>query len=713
MAFSNTSDPGYDFYAQQRDALDAQRRRKEEQERTLIAKESGQLVEAAFNGDSTTFGELLEQVIDEYRNAPERFIPDYKPSLIATLDNTINSRPRADKSSLKTILTLLLDKDRSSAADHRYFDNISLGKAITNAITQKKWWAVHTLLDINPHKCFIDMPTLGDLLTRVILEEHENQTDAQLEQTEQLDEATEEAASPGAGLEQLGAAAGAATSPSPGNPLQGETQEQLGAAASAAASPSPGLEQLGASRQEAATVEPQESREYLIQIRDLLLEHYHVNPFQMINIYNQHEEHEATQAESMSLMHYYFKIDSKKCDEFFVKCALSEHGLEHNIGFRLLSFNIETAFANTCPDLIFISRQLKPELTNLYGNAADLHRLIQMSLELALNHENISAAHKLDFITSILKVSKKNTKKEDHATTLRSTIEHALDHGDLKHGKKDLLITLLTNIKNESLCRDRIMIFDLLRITFRGIITSPIYYERADLLRQTMGLAPEEISYSSFEYFAPESGHTLLSIALIANNEAALDFLSADKDLVQKTLDNIKNSKLKLKQSQINKLCLVLGRKTHICQFPEDLVEKIRQTMSPDTTSPKKQSSTSQTQGHPDSSLMQSLSDDEQDYELDSKGGGGGAAALAAGSGGGGAAAASESKPKSNKTGFAGFFSTFSLGSLGSKSKPKPKTPETQEQSGTKLSVFELTPQQQEKRDDAQLDRLGYNYDDL
>jgi hypothetical protein len=660
MSFFPTTDPLYEYYAQQRDRQEEQLRQREEKERTLIAKESGQLVKSAFHGDSNTFGELLEQIIYEYRNAPEKFILDYKPSLIATLDNTINSHPHADKRLLKEILILLLDKDNASSADNRYFDNISLGKALTDAIAQEKWWAVHTLLFINPHKCFFNIPKLDDLLTKVILEEHKNQTDAQLEQTEQLDEAT--------------AAAGAAAA----NPLQAER-----------------LEQPDGSVQEEAIVQPQESCEYLIQIRDLLLEHYHVNPCQMITIYNQHDEHEVTQAKCMSLMHYYFRIDPKKCHEFFVKCALSEHGLEHNIGSRLLSFNIEIAFASTCPDLIFISRQLKPELTNLYGNDDDLHRLIQMSLELALNHENISAAHKLDFITSILKVSKKNTKKEDHAKTLRLAIEHALDHG-----KKDLLITLLTNIKNESLCRDRIMVFDLLRITLRGIITSPRYYESADLLHLIMEIAPEEISYSSFEYFAPGSGHTLLSIALIANNEAALNVLSADQALVKKTLDNIMNFRLELEQSQINKLYLVLGRKSHICQFPENLIEKIRQTMNPDTITSQKQSPTSKSEARRDSSLMQSFSDDEIDDQA-----GGGAASqeskpdktLAAGD-------ASSSKPKLNKTGFAGFFSTFSLGS-----KAKPKSQETQGQNGTRLGFFKLTAEQQQAKDDAQLDRFDYD----
>ena len=113
------TDPLFLHYAQKRDREDEQLRKREEKKRTLIAKKSKKLLDAAFYGESTTFGELLEQIIKKYSKDHEKFLAHYKPALIASLDNTIKSRPRADKRLLKEILTLMLDKDNAIEADKR------------------------------------------------------------------------------------------------------------------------------------------------------------------------------------------------------------------------------------------------------------------------------------------------------------------------------------------------------------------------------------------------------------------------------------------------------------------------------------------------------------------------------------------------------------------------------------------------------------------
>ena len=58
------TDPLFLHYAQKRDREDEQLRKREEKKRTLIAKKSKKLLDAAFYGESTTFGELLEQIIE-------------------------------------------------------------------------------------------------------------------------------------------------------------------------------------------------------------------------------------------------------------------------------------------------------------------------------------------------------------------------------------------------------------------------------------------------------------------------------------------------------------------------------------------------------------------------------------------------------------------------------------------------------------------------
>ena len=650
MSFLPQTDPLYLHYAQQRDREDVQLRQREEQERTLIAEESSKLVQAAFNGDLTTFGELLEQIIEEYHENPAKFLADYKPALMVSLDNTINSHPRADKRLLKEILTLMLDKDNASEADKRIFEDINLGKALTDAVAQKKWWAVHTLLLINPHKYFFNMPKLDDLLKKVILEEHENQTDTQIEQTEQLDEAT--------------AAAGAAAA----NPLQTQS-----------------LEKPGDSEQEAA-VDPQENSVYLILIIDLLLEYYHANPCQMITISNQHEEHEATKSQNMSLMHYYFKVDPKKCHEFFVKCALSEYGLENNIGFNLLSFNIETAFANESPDLSFISRQLKPELTNLYGDFEQLHQLIQVSLKLALNHEKISEDEKLDLILDFLKLSIKELKEpsELHLENLRLCVEHALDHK-----KIDLLLTLLNsgdiyNCEDEaqeasaaSASSDKKDIrSDMARIICRDIVTAPNFKDKAELLNEL-----REFDFCKFEYTKPSYGHTLLSLALFVNNQTAFNILANDQKLLNKTLDNILNFQLIITQQDKSKLAKWLSDKIKRRDFDQGTQAKIMKYIGENSLQKKQALNRSLSS----SSLMQSESDSGAEDEVS-----------------GGAAAATKTRVT-----FAGILPAMLTSQ---KAKPSPQEPPSGQKIGARLSMFKLTEEQQGQKDSAQ---LGLSYDDL
>ena len=140
------------------------------------------------------------------------------------------------------------------------------------------------------------MRNLDDLLTKVILEEHESQDAYKLEQTEQLDEAT--------------AAAGAAAA----KPLQTQS-----------------LEQPGDSEQEAA-VDPQERSECLIKIKDLLLEKYHVSPCKMITICLYDEK--ISEGEKLDLILDLLKLSIKEIKEpnelYLENLRLCvEHALDH------------------------------------------------------------------------------------------------------------------------------------------------------------------------------------------------------------------------------------------------------------------------------------------------------------------------------------------------------------------------------------------------
>ena len=383
-----------------------------------------------------------------------------------------------------------------------------------------------------------------------------------------------------------------------------------------------------------------------------------------------------------------------------MKCALSEYGLENNIGFNLLSFNIETAFANESPDLSFISRQLKPELTNLYGDFEQLHQLIQISLKLALNHEEISEGEKLGLILDLLKLSIKELKEpsELHLENLRLCVEHALDHY-----KTNLLLNLL---KSSDIYRSKEDHLPIVRLVYRDIITSSIYKDKAILLQEikqtlqkTFSLHGVLFDFCNFEYTKPSCGHTLLSIALIVDNQTAFNILANDQALVSKTLDNILNYKLKLDKQTKEKFSIELGKKARVCSFNKSLRDKIRESMFIS------ESSSEQKDAFPrslsSSSLMksESSSDDSADEGT---------------IGTGAAAAMAPAEVHRPKVAFAGVFPAVPFSIFTERQKPKPVQKEQpSEKKGSIFSKRKLTEDEQKKKDDRQFNAAMPNYDDL